>query len=152
MAWQSLLWQQWGLFDKQFGRSDAQEPDPEGRIPLWGKASVKEMKDKFSAIGFGPRQVISSLFGAASNSKASFIVLLLNQETKSNLISISLIIPRSHSDCSFTIEDISFYSSKLHRLNLTHEMLYVITKQKRKERWKKWWNVELILYFNLLCS
>ncbi|XP_061364237.1 thylakoid lumenal 29 kDa protein, chloroplastic isoform X2 [Gastrolobium bilobum] len=48
---------QWGLFDKQFGRADAQEPDPEGRVPLWEKASVKEMKEKFSAVGFGPRQV-----------------------------------------------------------------------------------------------
>ncbi|XP_020269311.1 thylakoid lumenal 29 kDa protein, chloroplastic-like isoform X1 [Asparagus officinalis] len=47
---------QWGLFDRQFGRSDAQEPDPEGRIPQWDKASVQEMKDKFSSIGFGPRQ------------------------------------------------------------------------------------------------
>ncbi|XP_062157718.1 thylakoid lumenal 29 kDa protein, chloroplastic [Alnus glutinosa] len=48
---------QWALFDKQFGRADAQEPDPEGRVPQWQKASVKEIKDKFSAIGFGPRQV-----------------------------------------------------------------------------------------------
>uniref|UniRef100_A0A2P2M1M6 Ascorbate peroxidase n=1 Tax=Rhizophora mucronata TaxID=61149 RepID=A0A2P2M1M6_RHIMU len=47
---------QWGLFDKQFGRTDTQEPDPEGRIPQWEKATVKEMKDKFSAIGLGPRQ------------------------------------------------------------------------------------------------
>lgn len=48
---------QWGLFDRQFGRTDAEEPDPEGRVPLWEKASVQEMKDKFSAVGFGPRQV-----------------------------------------------------------------------------------------------
>ncbi|CAI9753530.1 unnamed protein product [Fraxinus pennsylvanica] len=56
---------QWGLFDKQFGRSDAQEPDPEGRVPQWEKASVQEMKDKFSAIGFGPRQlaVLSAFLG-----------------------------------------------------------------------------------------
>ncbi|KAF3445917.1 hypothetical protein FNV43_RR11094 [Rhamnella rubrinervis] len=56
---------QWGLFDRQFGRSDAQEPDPEGRIPLWEKASVKEMKDKFAAVGFGPRQlaVMSAFLG-----------------------------------------------------------------------------------------
>ncbi|XP_056173364.1 thylakoid lumenal 29 kDa protein, chloroplastic isoform X3 [Syzygium oleosum] len=54
---------QWGLFDKQFGRSDTAEPDPEGRVPQWEKASVKEMKDKFSAIGFGPRQLaVMSLF------------------------------------------------------------------------------------------
>ncbi|KAL3733111.1 hypothetical protein ACJRO7_022605 [Eucalyptus globulus] len=54
---------QWGLFDKQFGRSDTTEPDPEGRVPQWEKASVKEMKDKFSAIGFGPRQLaVMSLF------------------------------------------------------------------------------------------
>lgn len=52
---------QWGLFDKQFGRTDTQEPDPEGRVPQWEKASVQEMKDKFSAIGFGPRQVNSLL-------------------------------------------------------------------------------------------
>nr|XP_010933064.1 thylakoid lumenal 29 kDa protein, chloroplastic isoform X1 [Elaeis guineensis] len=56
---------QWGLFDKQFGRNDAQDPDPEGRIPRWDKASVQEMKDKFSAIGFGPRQlaVMSAFLG-----------------------------------------------------------------------------------------
>ncbi|KDO81042.1 hypothetical protein CISIN_1g029503mg [Citrus sinensis] len=47
---------QWGLFEKQFGRTDAQEPDPEGRVPQWEKATVQEMKDKFSAIGLGPRQ------------------------------------------------------------------------------------------------
>lgn len=50
---------QWGLFDRQFGRKDAEAPDPEGRIPQWNKASVQEMKEKFIAIGFGPRQVLS---------------------------------------------------------------------------------------------
>ncbi|OVA18421.1 heme peroxidase [Macleaya cordata] len=56
---------QWGLFDKQLGRSDTQEPDPEGRVPQWQKASVQEMKDKFSAVGFGPRQlaVMSAFLG-----------------------------------------------------------------------------------------
>nr|POE44945.1 thylakoid lumenal 29 kda protein, chloroplastic [Quercus suber] len=56
---------QWGLFDKQFGRADTQEPDPEGRVPLWENANVKEMKDKFVAIGFGPRQlaVMSAFLG-----------------------------------------------------------------------------------------
>lgn len=49
--------QQWGLFDRQFGRSDAPDADPEGRVPQWEKASVQELKDKFTAIGFGPRQV-----------------------------------------------------------------------------------------------
>jgi hypothetical protein len=50
---------QWGLFDKLFGRQDTQEPDPEGRVPDWSKASVQEMKDKFVAVGLGPRQVTS---------------------------------------------------------------------------------------------
>ncbi|KAJ4958304.1 hypothetical protein NE237_025415 [Protea cynaroides] len=56
---------QWGLFDRQFGRTDANDPDPDGRIPQWDKASVQEMKDKFSAIGFGPRQlaVMSAFLG-----------------------------------------------------------------------------------------
>ncbi|KAA8528306.1 hypothetical protein F0562_035661 [Nyssa sinensis] len=56
---------QWGLFDREFGRSDAQEPDPEGRVFQWEKASVQEMKDKFSAIGLGPRQlaVMSAFLG-----------------------------------------------------------------------------------------
>ncbi|XP_073285834.1 thylakoid lumenal 29 kDa protein, chloroplastic [Primulina huaijiensis] len=56
---------QWGLFDREFGRSDAQEPDPEGRVPQWEKSSVQEMKDKFSSIGFGPRQlaVMSAFLG-----------------------------------------------------------------------------------------
>ncbi|KDO81044.1 hypothetical protein CISIN_1g029503mg [Citrus sinensis] len=57
--------QMWGLFEKQFGRTDAQEPDPEGRVPQWEKATVQEMKDKFSAIGLGPRQlaVMSAFLG-----------------------------------------------------------------------------------------
>lgn len=56
---------QWGLFDRTFGRTDSQEPDPEGRVPQWEKASVQEMKDKFSAVGFGPRQlaVMSAFLG-----------------------------------------------------------------------------------------
>lgn len=56
---------QWGFFDKIFGRDDAQEPDPEGRVPEWGSASVQEMKDKFIAVGLGPRQVavMSAFFG-----------------------------------------------------------------------------------------
>lgn len=48
---------QWGLFDRQFGRSDAEDPDPEGRLPDWERSSVVELKNKFSALGFGPRQV-----------------------------------------------------------------------------------------------
>lgn len=53
---------QWGLFDKQFGRADAQEPDPEGRVPIWEEANVKEMKNKFVAVGLGPRQVLRILY------------------------------------------------------------------------------------------
>ncbi|XP_020685501.1 thylakoid lumenal 29 kDa protein, chloroplastic [Dendrobium catenatum] len=57
---------QWGLFDRQFGRTDSKDPDPEGRIPQWDKASVQEMKRKFSSIGFGPRQlaVMSAFLGS----------------------------------------------------------------------------------------
>ncbi|CAL5015067.1 unnamed protein product [Urochloa decumbens] len=56
---------QWGLFDRTFGRTDAQEADPEGRVPDWSKASVQEMKDKFVAVGLGPRQlaVMSAFLG-----------------------------------------------------------------------------------------
>ncbi|KAG5541797.1 hypothetical protein RHGRI_021585 [Rhododendron griersonianum] len=56
---------QWGLFDRQFGRSDAPDVDPKGRVPQWEKASVQEMKDKFTATGFGPRQlaVMSAFLG-----------------------------------------------------------------------------------------
>ncbi|KAF7137779.1 hypothetical protein RHSIM_Rhsim07G0205000 [Rhododendron simsii] len=56
---------QWGLFDRQFGRSDSPDEDPEGRVPQWEKASVQELKDKFTAIGFGPRQlaVMSAFMG-----------------------------------------------------------------------------------------
>lgn len=56
---------QWGLFDRNFGRSDATEADPEGRVPQWGKATVQEMKDKFIAVGLGPRQlaVMSAFLG-----------------------------------------------------------------------------------------
>ncbi|XP_057442522.1 thylakoid lumenal 29 kDa protein, chloroplastic isoform X2 [Lotus japonicus] len=56
---------QWALFDRQFGRADAQDSDPEGRVPIWEKASVQEMKDKFSSVGLGPRQlaVLSAFLG-----------------------------------------------------------------------------------------
>lgn len=56
---------QWGLFDRTFGRADAQEADPEGRVPDWSKASVQEMKDRFVAVGLGPRQlaVMSAFLG-----------------------------------------------------------------------------------------
>ncbi|KAG9452882.1 hypothetical protein H6P81_005786 [Aristolochia fimbriata] len=66
---------QWGLFDRQFGRSDAQEPDPEGRIPRWDKATVQEMKDKFTAIGFGPRQlaVMSAFLGPDQSATESLL-------------------------------------------------------------------------------
>lgn len=57
---------QWGIFDRQFGRIDSHDPDPEGRVPQWDKASVQEMKNKFSSIGFGPRQlaVMSAFLGS----------------------------------------------------------------------------------------
>lgn len=51
---------QWGLFDRTFGRADTQEADPEGRVPEWSKASVQEMKDRFVAVGLGPRQVTTT--------------------------------------------------------------------------------------------
>jgi len=51
---------QWGLFDKTFGRADTEEADPEGRVPEWSKASVQEMKDRFVAVGLGPRQVTTT--------------------------------------------------------------------------------------------
>ncbi|KAJ1431910.1 heme peroxidase, plant/fungal/bacterial [Sesbania bispinosa] len=53
------------LLTDQMDRADAQDPDPEGRVPIWENASVKEMKDKFSAVGFGPRQlaVLSAFLG-----------------------------------------------------------------------------------------
>lgn len=56
---------QWGLFDRNFGRTDSQDVDPEGRVPQWDTASVQVMKDKFNAIGFGPRQlaVMSAFLG-----------------------------------------------------------------------------------------
>ncbi|KAL2664688.1 hypothetical protein AAZV13_02G176000 [Glycine max] len=66
---------QWGLFDRQFGRADAQDPDPEGRVPLWEKASVQEMKDKFVAVGFGPRQlaVLSAFLGPDQNATETLL-------------------------------------------------------------------------------
>ncbi|XP_068650810.1 thylakoid lumenal 29 kDa protein, chloroplastic [Aristolochia californica] len=66
---------QWGLFDRQFGRSDAQEPDPEGRTPQWEKATVQQMKDKFSAVGFGPRQlaVMSAFLGPDQSATESLL-------------------------------------------------------------------------------
>ncbi|XP_030542757.1 thylakoid lumenal 29 kDa protein, chloroplastic [Rhodamnia argentea] len=66
---------QWGLFERQFGRSDTAEPDPEGRVPQWEKASVKEMKDKFSAIGFGPRQLAVMYLFLGPDQKATETLL-----------------------------------------------------------------------------
>ncbi|KAL9228738.1 hypothetical protein vseg_004286 [Gypsophila vaccaria] len=56
---------QWALFDKNLGRTDAQEPDPEGRVPQWDTSSAQQMKDKFVSVGFGPRQlaVMSAFLG-----------------------------------------------------------------------------------------
>ncbi|XWS14967.1 hypothetical protein CRYUN_Cryun35bG0053900 [Craigia yunnanensis] len=67
---------QWGLFDRQFGRRDNEQPDPEGRVPLWEKVSVQEMKDKFKAIGFGPRQlaVMSAFLGPDQNATEALLV------------------------------------------------------------------------------
>lgn len=55
---------QWGLFDRQFGRTDVEAADPEGRVPSWDESSVTEMKRKFSDVGLGPRQlaVMSAFF------------------------------------------------------------------------------------------
>ncbi|KAE8099946.1 hypothetical protein FH972_017889 [Carpinus fangiana] len=66
---------QWALFDKQLGRADTQEPDPEGRVPQWQKVSVKEIKDKFSAVGFGPRQVavMSAFMGPDQAATEAFL-------------------------------------------------------------------------------
>lgn len=41
---------QWGLFDRQFGLFDSEEPDPDGRILQWDRASVQEMKDKLCRV------------------------------------------------------------------------------------------------------
>lgn len=56
---------QWGFFDKQFGRKDATEADPPGRVLDWAKASNAEIKEKFAAYGLKPRQVValSPFFG-----------------------------------------------------------------------------------------
>lgn len=48
---------EWGLFDRQFGRTDVEAADPEGRVPSWEESSVAEMKRKFSDVGLGPRQL-----------------------------------------------------------------------------------------------
>nr|GFB98756.1 thylakoid lumenal 29 kDa protein, chloroplastic [Tanacetum cinerariifolium] len=60
----NLLYSAYGS-SGQWGLSDTQEPDPEGRVPDWSTATVQEMKDKFIAIGFGPRQlaVMSAFLG-----------------------------------------------------------------------------------------
>ncbi|KAJ7528906.1 hypothetical protein O6H91_15G081000 [Diphasiastrum complanatum] len=60
---------QWGFFNKQFGRSESQEPDPEGRVILWEQASVPEIKEKFSKLGLKPRQiaVLSAFLGPSQD-------------------------------------------------------------------------------------
>ncbi|KAI5058066.1 hypothetical protein GOP47_0026236 [Adiantum capillus-veneris] len=48
---------QWGQFDKQLGRSQATEPDPEGRVLFWDQAPIADIKAKFDQLGFKPRQL-----------------------------------------------------------------------------------------------
>ncbi|CAI5526361.1 unnamed protein product [Closterium sp. Naga37s-1] len=50
---------QWGFFDKQLGRADAEQADPAGRVPNWEQLSAAEIKDKFAALGLRPRQVVT---------------------------------------------------------------------------------------------
>lgn len=77
---------QWGLFDKQFGRSDAEQPDPEGRVLDWEKASVVEMKNKFSALGFGPRQVNNHPHALCSSAFTSISDEYSTQEILQNVM------------------------------------------------------------------
>lgn len=54
---------QWGFFDKQFGRSDALEPDLDGKVLLWDKASVPDIKSRFKQLGLTSRQLaVMSMF------------------------------------------------------------------------------------------
>ncbi|CAI7830223.1 unnamed protein product [Closterium sp. NIES-53] len=50
---------QWGFFDKQLGRADAEQADPAGRVPDWEQLSASEIKEKFAALGLTPRQVVT---------------------------------------------------------------------------------------------
>ncbi|CAI5458701.1 unnamed protein product [Closterium sp. Yama58-4] len=50
---------QWGFFDKQLGRADAEQVDPAGRVPIWEQLSAAEIKEKFAALGLRPRQVVT---------------------------------------------------------------------------------------------
>lgn len=56
---------QWGLFDKQLGRSDASEPDVEGKVLLWDQASLDDVKIRFDQLGLTSRQlaVMSAFLG-----------------------------------------------------------------------------------------
>ncbi|XVE95259.1 hypothetical protein REPUB_Repub02eG0080800 [Reevesia pubescens] len=66
----------YGSNGQAVGRSDTEEPDPEGRVPLWEKASVQEMEDKFKAIGLGPRQlaVMSAFLGPDQDATEALLV------------------------------------------------------------------------------
>lgn len=50
---------QWGYFEKQFGRADADKPDPEGRVLVWADASPAELAAKFAPFGLKPRQIVA---------------------------------------------------------------------------------------------
>ncbi|MCO5607994.1 hypothetical protein L7F22_062197 [Adiantum nelumboides] len=68
---------QWGQFDKQLGRSQATEPDPEGRVLFWDQAPVPDMKAKFFQLGFKPRQgnVKASAFPEAFFSSSAVMAI-----------------------------------------------------------------------------
>ncbi|CAM8973153.1 unnamed protein product [Rhodiola kirilowii] len=59
---------QWGLFERNFGRSDIDDPDPEGRIPIWEKASLAVM----SAF-LGPEQEATEALLAADPEVAPWV-------------------------------------------------------------------------------
>jgi len=48
---------QWSQFDKLLGRFETSEPDPDGRVLSWEKASPAEIKERFANLGFKARQV-----------------------------------------------------------------------------------------------
>ena len=48
---------QWGFFEKQLGRKDADGPDPAGRVPVWSELSGTEIKEALLKLGLRPPQV-----------------------------------------------------------------------------------------------
>ena len=81
---------QWGFFEKQLGRKDADGPDPAGRVPVWSELSGTEIKEAFVKLGLRPAQVTECFLGGPFESCADD--LEKSEQDKTPLLIISRLL------------------------------------------------------------